>query len=471
MDNHIMKSNAFEYAEFLRKIERIDSKLKRFVIGKFGRYGGNFYGQFMERLRQNDPNKYRKIHDFAKIGSTLSLTGKDVSLIKSFMWEFGKDIENKYLCEQGFIDKEIPKTYAVYVWGEKAVGDVSKPHKTLQNQLAEDYGGKRKWTFGFDNRICVCNLTPSEAKRLAKNKYVEKVIEEPSVSILYGEYAPYPVYVPGGENVDWGVTTINVAPAWSKNIKGQGVKICIIDTGIDYDHVDLIDRYKGGYNFLVGSIYPKDDHGHGTACAGIACASDTGVGYIGVAPEADLYACKVLDAKGSGSLTDVAAGVDWCRVNGIDVISMSLGIVDYACSGTLATACSNAWGAGLVIVAAAGNDGGNCPDNNCINMPGNCSSCIAVGSIDLYGAVSGFSSRGPEIEIVTPGEGITSAKAAGLDMYGNGLHIVGGNWIWWNGTSAATPHAAGAAALIKCWYPEATNLQIRTWLAENASDI
>ena len=463
-------SNALRYAEFLRKTERIDLALKRFVVGKLGRDHKHF-DKLMQRLEKMAPDIYKKIHEGVVLGSRLALDGDNAEWIKDFGWQIAKDIENIYQCDAGFSGKEVPKPFTVYIWGEKRVEDVSAPHKAIQSQLAEKYGGKRVWTFGHDNRICTCQLTESAAKALAKDKYVRKVVEEPIATIMYGDYAPVPPYNAAAENIDWGTSLLNPSYAWAKGIKGAGIKVCVIDTGIDAIHTDLYERYKGGYNFVAGTDNPTDDHGHGTACAGIICASE-GSGYVGLAPEADLYVCKVLNAKGGGSLDVIAAGVDWARTNGMDVISLSLGASGAACTGILADAILNAWGAGLIIVVSAGNDGENCPGDDCVAMPGNCTASIGVAAMDVYGNPSLFSSRGPEIELTAPGEGITSARAGGFDMYNDGgLHFVGDSWQWWNGTSASCPQVAGAAVLIKCWYPDATNLQIRQWLRDNAVDV
>jgi subtilisin len=150
----------------------------------------------------------------------------------------------------------------------------------------------------------------------------------------------------------WGVKHIGAGEVHSSN-KGAGVKVAIIDTGIDYTHPDLDANYKGGYDF-VNDADPKDDEGHGTHVAGIIAAEDNGNGVVGVAPQASLYAVKVLDSGGSGYISDVVAGIEWAIENGMDIISMSLGTnSNYK---TLRDACDQASAAGILVVAAAGND-------------------------------------------------------------------------------------------------------------------
>jgi subtilisin family serine protease len=472
-----------KYRTFLKGIGRIDPSLRRFILERVGQ-DGKIFKRLMHGIQLQYPEQYTKLiqaadtaHLFPK--KMLEKRKGEPCSIKRFredLWKICEGIENIYSCKQGFAGTEAPRTYTVYLFNEKKVtGDVDKDMVARANDIAYAYHGKRKWTFGHDNRIFSCLMTPSGAQRMAKDSRIYKVVEEPLATILYGEYAPYPAYTPGTDNIDWGVSQINTSFAWAKGIKGAGVKVCIIDTGIEATHVDLIDRYVGGHNFVAGDDKPWDDHGHGTHCAAIACASEGGVGYTGVAPEADVYACKVLNSKGSGSFSDIAAGIDWGRVNEMDVLSLSLGASDYACQGATMDAINNAWAAGLLVVVAAGNDGHleSCDDNDCVNFPGNCSASMCVGAIEMNEYCSEFSSRGPELEFAAPGEGITAAKPEGYNMYGadDTDHLVGTSWLWANGTSMACPHVAGACALVKCWFPDATNVQIRQWLRDNAKDL
>src|SRR5206468_2072809 len=138
---------------------------------------------------------------------------------------------------------------------------------------------------------------------------------------------------------------------------GAGVKVAVIDTGIDCGHPDLGLNCVWGANFVKGGGAGKrtDDHGHGTHVAGIIAARDNGFGVIGVAPEATLYAVKVLDANGSGSSSAVANGIVWAVQNGMHVINMSLGGSGF--SQAIADAVKAAWDADILVVSAAGNEG------------------------------------------------------------------------------------------------------------------
>jgi len=328
------------------------------------------------------------------------------------------------------ISPEEKRRVTVYLRGPKVDGLYSERVK-LQEAISRFYGTKRKWTFNFDDRIFTCDLTAKEIEDLKKNTdIIEKIVEhkEDEVGIMISY--PYPDFDPDNENIDWGVSAINAPTAWSAGYTGKGIKLAIIDTGVAYNHIDLKDRYIAGYNAITGSDDPLDDHGHGTWCAGIACASANDIGYKGVAPEVDLYAAKVLSARGGGTWADVAAGIDWATQQGVDVISMSLG--GTMPDETVENACANAWARGIVIVVAAGNNG---PGMGTVTYPAKYSSCMAVAAIDYQKYVAWFSSRGAEVEIAAPGVGVTGCwPGRHLDMYGDGQHFVGDYWYWANGT-------------------------------------
>ena len=160
------------------------------------------------------------------------------------------------------------------------------------------------------------------------------------------------------EIIPWNIEKINADKFWNLS-KGEGVKIAVVDTGIDYDHPELKNRVKGGISF-IDSDY-MDYVGHGTAIAGIIAAEDNDIGVVGVAPEADLYAVKVMDEEG-GYLSDILKGLQWALKNDMDIVTMSFGSDIYikAFEERLNELYSN----GIVLIAAAGNDGDNNPDDD-----------------------------------------------------------------------------------------------------------
>ncbi len=153
-----------------------------------------------------------------------------------------------------------------------------------------------------------------------------------------------------------GVSRIGAAPDPAKPT-GAGVKVAVIDTGIDLCHPDLVSNYKGGKNFMTnGKKPPTDDNGHGTHVAGIIAAAANGFGVVGVAPEVDLYSVKVLNANGEGSLSTVIKGLEWAVQNKMRVANLSLSAIDFSLAmGPMCTAVANAAAAGVTVVAAAGN--------------------------------------------------------------------------------------------------------------------
>ena len=256
------------------------------------------------------------------------------------------------------------------------------------------------------------------------------------------------------QQLTWGVDRVDADVASANGATGSGGDIAILDTGIDSDHPDLVNNLGAGRAFVKSrGPYAEnwdDDNDHGTHCAGIANGDDNSQGVRGVSTDATLHAVKVLDKRGSGSFSDIAAGVEYVADQGWDVGSMSLG----ASSGSqvLKDACSYADGKGVFLVAAAGNSG---PCSGCVGYPAAYSECLAVSSSASDDSLSGFSSTGPEVEIIAPGTDIYSTIPGGYDTF--------------SGTSMATPHVAGAAGLLMA--NGYTNADARSRLKNTAEDI
>ena len=245
---------------------------------------------------------------------------------------------------------------------------------------------------------------------------------------------------PPVQTLEWGVDRIDAELVWGVS-RGTGVNVAIIDSGIDMDHPDLIANLQGGINFTPkGAAWNPadptkwdDDNGHGTHVAGIVAAVDNDIGVIGVAPEAHLWAVKVLDRKGGGYVSDVIAGIKWSKDNGMQVINMSLGTSSDIQS--LHDAVDAAYDAGIVIVAAAGNSGDGDGTTNEIIYPAKYSSVIAVAATRSDDSTPYWSSEGEEVEIAAPGASIRST-------------VKGGAYSTKSGTSMASPHTAGTVALL-----------------------
>ena len=230
---------------------------------------------------------------------------------------------------------------------------------------------------------------------------------------------------PAEKEIPWGVKRVNAAGAWAFT-SGKGVKVAVVDTGIDFRHPDLAPNYKGGWNAIVSTATPLDDQGHGTHVSGTIAAVKDLKGVVGVAPSVDLYGVKVLDKNGSGQYSWVVAGIEWAVMNGMDVINMSLG----GGSGTeaLKQIMIKSKEMGVAVVCAAGNDSGP------VNFPAKYPEAIAVSASDSSDKIASFSSRGPEIVVIAPGVNVYSTRK-------------GGGYTTMSGTSMACPHTAGLAAL------------------------
>ena len=227
-----------------------------------------------------------------------------------------------------------------------------------------------------------------------------------------------------------------------------GAPVAIVDTGIDGSHEDLAGKAEACATASNGSIAEgscADDEGHGTHVAGtVAAMAGNGVGIAGVAFNSPLIVCKALGGDGSGDTSDVAACIGWAHAQGAKVISLSLGGPS---TRTLQAAIKGAWAgggrAGSVIVAAAGNDG-----TAAIDYPAGYPEAISVAAVDDAGAHPYFSNSNDDVELAAPGVDVLSAK-------------LGGGYVRESGTSMATPHVAGAAALEWQVHPRSAASTIR----------
>lgn len=239
------------------------------------------------------------------------------------------------------------------------------------------------------------------------------------------------VWEDGAQNKEymWGVSRMYATGAW--NIaQGAGVKVAVIDTGINYEHEDLIQNYAGGVNLTYEGDEndPMDGHGHGTHVAGIIAAARNGKGVVGVAPKAKIYAVKVLTSDGHGDRSAVISGIEWATEHGMNVINMSLGSTQMTVAQHIAI--QEATARGIIVVCSAGNRG----PTGVMSYPGLFPETIAVAASDKFDKVASFSSRGPEVDVIAPGVRIYST-----------LH--NGEYGYKSGTSMAAPHVSGLAAL------------------------
>jgi len=281
------------------------------------------------------------------------------------------------------------------------------------------------------------------------------------------------------------IPLIRADEAWGIGYTGEGVSIAVIDSGIDYTHPDLGGcfgtgcKVVGGYDFYNNDDDPMDDYGHGTHCAAIAAGNGV---LKGVSPDAELYAYKVFSGDGSFYESDFIAAVEKAVEEDVDIISMSGGGMGNP-DDPMSQAVDNAVDDGIIVVVAAGNSGpdgdfdcrhGRDDTENSICSPGTARKAVTVGAADKNDVIAGFSSRGPTTigalkpDVVAPGVEICAAQ---YGDWNDEEHCVDDEHIAISGTSMATPHVAGTAALIKQAHPTWSALEVKYALRNTAKDL
>jgi len=321
------------------------------------------------------------------------------------------------------------------------LGFRNRPDRTMIKSI-QLLGGRVHHTYRIINALAI-EGNKASLERIRKSIRPFYIEEDAIVTIDEAQVTP------------WGITKVKAPLSYNK---GTSVRVAIVDSGIDYTHPDLADNYMGGYNFISfipsDPLDPMDANGHGTHCAGVVAAIDNDKGVIGVAPEASLYAVKVISASGSGIISDLIAGIEWCIFNNMQVISMSLGTD--ANSSALHEICNAAYAANIAVVAAAGNSATGKEGEDTVRYPAKYDSVVAVAAININEKKPSWSSVGPAVEIAAPGVNVLSTNK-------------GGDYSNLDGTSMACPHVAGVMALAKLEGLSVT--EIRRRLANTAKDL
>jgi subtilisin family serine protease len=260
----------------------------------------------------------------------------------------------------------------------------------------------------------------------------------------------------------WGLTATGVAQT---TLGGAGIRLCVLDTGLDLDHPDFRGRVAATASFVAGQTV-QDGHGHGTHCAGTACGAKTPPvpPRYGVAHAAELWVGKVLSNGGSGSDASILAGIDWALRNRCHVVSMSLGgpvNPGEAPSPIYEHVGQRALDAGTLIVAAAGNESRRPGMIRPVARPANSKSFMAVAAVDVRMQIAWFSCGG-----INPGGGQVDIAGPGVDVHSTWRMPTRYRSI--NGTSMATPHVAGIAALWAERQAAARGGALWTTLVQNA---
>jgi thermitase len=260
---------------------------------------------------------------------------------------------------------------------------------------------------------------------------------------------------------------IDAPEAWTVT-RGAGATVAVVDTGIDAGHPDLAARTMAGYDWVDDDADPTDANGHGTHVAGTIAASENGVGVVGVAPEARVIPLRVLNANGSGWMSDVAAAFAWAGDHGVRVVNASLG----AAGATLTEQQAIREHPGTLYVVAAGNDGvdvDTTPRYPCAYPEPN---VLCVGATTSRDTLAYFSNTGAAgVDLFAPGVGIVSDWPRSLASRFDADFEVGNGYELLQGTSMATPHVAGAAALVAAAHPDYSAAQIKAALMNTADAV
>ena len=255
----------------------------------------------------------------------------------------------------------------------------------------------------------------------------------------------------------------SVDQGWDTQMGNRETVVAIIDSGVDMGHPDLKSKIVATWNTLDKNENAKDDHGHGTHCAGIATAlADNNEGIAGVAPSVGLMSVKVLDARGRGSDATIAEGVVWAADHGAKVMSMSLGL--YKRSQVLEDALQYALDKDVVLVASAGNNNAENDHQSKPHLPSTHPGVIEVAATDDKDQKARFSNFGKTVSVAAPGVNILST----LPTYSVGRDL---NYGMMSGTSMASPFVAGLAGLVRSQYPQLKQAEVKAHIEKLADDL
>ncbi|WHX30764.1 S8 family peptidase [Brevibacillus agri] len=226
--------------------------------------------------------------------------------------------------------------------------------------------------------------------------------------------------------IPWGINAINAQKLWP-DVTGKGVKVAILDSGVDFLHPDFGPNIHKGLNVINPEQPPVDDNGHGTLVTGIIAAQNNHLGIVGVAPDSEIYPIKVLDKYGNGEIADITSGIEWCIENGIQIINMSFSIERD--NPQFKHSIKKAIDSGIIVVASSKNSYGGT-----VGFPASYSSVISVTSVDWDQKIGKNAPRG-KIDFSAPGVDIISTEK-------------GGSYRLSSGNSLATPYVTGIIALV-----------------------
>jgi major intracellular serine protease len=305
------------------------------------------------------------------------------------------------------------------------------------------------------NRLRFCAFKKKEVSIMSEVRLIPFVLEE--------------VMQSAKEEIPYGVQMINAPALWREGEMGESIVVAVLDTGCDKSHPELVNRIVGGRNFVDEGRQEdySDAHYHGTHVAGTIAATLNNAGVAGVAPDAKLLICRVLGQDGSGTYEGIIKAIDyaikWRGACGerVRVISMSLGGPNDVPE--LHEVIKKAILENVLVVCAAGNEGDDDDNTNEYAYPGAYKEVVQVGAVDKNKRLARFSNTNDEIDLVAPGVDVISTYP-------------GNKYAKLSGTSMATPHVSGAAALLiareeKLFQRELTEPEVYAQLVKNTVSI
>lgn len=270
-------------------------------------------------------------------------------------------------------------------------------------------------------------------------------------------YSPY----------QWHMTRIGMESAWDMQT-GSGVVVAIVDTGVKQSLEDLANtNFMAGYDFINNDNDPTDDEGHGShVCGTVAQSTNNNIGVTGIAYNCTIMPVKVLDQNGNGSYDAIANGIIYATDNGADIINMSLR--GLSPNTTLENAVNYAWNNGVVVISAAGNDYSNIPV-----YPASYTNSMSVTATNYLDQKADYSNWHSTVDICAPGGDGNDYNGDGYmdGVLQNTFSGTSEGYYFYTGTSMATPHVVGVAALVKAANPALTNAEIRNILETTAEDL
>ena len=332
----------------------------------------------------------------------------------------------------------------------------------------------------------VFTIIPAISGRLPA-KAIEALKNNPQVEVVEPDYLVQALEYSAENELgnSWGAEHINADAALTTGYSGEGVKVAVLDSGVNFNHADLSDNFvfsanELGYDFVSDDFFPEDVYGHGTHVAGILAATSNGFGVVGVAPNAQIVALRVLDGNGEGTASTIIEALQWIQNynavhpdSPIRITNNSYGTGSN--SSQLGAAFDVLASSGVLHIGSAGNEGSAAGNGNNVGYPARYESVVAVAAVDKNNQRASFSSTGSDVEIAAPGVAVLSTWKDGTNFAGpqpfSFAGYAGEYFIEANGTSMASPHVAGVAALLMAADPSYTAEAVRNKMNQTALDL